>query len=697
MLQLILSIFALFVGVALCAQIQKRPSWLSFFDAFVVVSIVGLVLFHIIPHTLEDSGLSGMAAIAVGFGIPAIMHRRTHRHEHGAHCDGSHEKNSRRKRSFAQNAMMIAVIAGMCAHTVLDGIGLSMSDMSGDIAPTGNLLGISVLFHRLPVGFFLSLMLAPRIGTKKTWGVAAVMALSTAIGFGLGHFALPHMGMTILYIVQGLIAGMLLHVVFHNVSVGGAREFRYAKGLGAFAGIAAFAFMTLIVPVHEHHHASPLDLWIGFFYDAAPIWAFFAAVLAICYGLRRAKNRALSDFGAHCCRYLDPQPRPVSAGGCMHLFGSVGFILIFTLFAHSFAATWWICAALAAAGADILLPVRAECAACGRIGHCDTEKSFAAWTMTSFGTIAGALLIASVLPFFAAPLAASSAHLSDAGANAVRSAFLAGFLGMNIVVARRHHGSHTDFIAYNLQIILLFAILCIFSFGELNFTRLMFASAAAICSLSWLAYAESPLTIPSVSPRPAKTYAKFSVCLTAAVALFCALALLPDSDRRASFVMAITPEAIAPIAESMHNHDEIGHNHDETARNHDETARNHDETARNHDEIGRNHDEIARNHDEIEHNHDKIARNHDEIGHNHDETARNHDEIGHNHDEISDIHGKIGHERLSPFHARSLREFLRAAVFWLFAATGLFWLLRVGPRDLFGAKSKHRHNDCFDD
>lgn len=680
MIQLIFSIFALFAGVALCAQIQKRPSWLSFFDAFVVVSIVGLVLFHIIPHTLEDSGLSGMAAIAVGFGIPALMHRRTHRHEHGAHCDGSHEKNRERKRSFAQTAMMIAVIAGMCAHTVLDGIGLSMSDMSGDAAPTGNLLGISVLFHRLPVGFFLSLMLAPRIGTKKTWGVAAVMALSTSIGFGLGHFALPRMGMAILYIVQGLIAGMLLHVVFHNVSVGGVREFRYAKGLGAFAGMAAFAFMTYIVPVHKHDHASPLDLWIGFFYDAAPIWVFFAAVLAICYGLRHAKNRVLSALGAHCCQYLDPQPRPVSAGGCMHLFGGVGFILIFTLFAHPFAASWWICAALAAAGAYVLLPVRAECAACERFGHCDTEKSFAAWTMTSFGTIAGALLIASVLPFFAAPLAASSAHLSDAGAIAVRSAFLAIFLGINIAVARRHHGSHTDFIAYNSQIILLFAILCIFSFGDLNFMRLVFASAAAICCLSWLAYAESPLAIPSDSPRPAKAYAKFAVCLTAAAALFCALSLLPGSDRRASFAVALSPDAIAPIAESMHNRGEIAHNHDETEHNHDK--------------IEHNHDKIAHNHDEIEHNHDKIAQNHDKIDRNHDGFERNHNEIAHNHDEIGHDHNC---ERLSPFHARNLFEFLRAAAFWIFAATGLFWLLRVGPRDLFGAKSKHRHSDCFDD
>ena len=94
------------------------------------------------------------------------------------------------------------------------------------------------------------------------------------------------------------------------------------------------------------------------------------------------------------------------------------------------------------------------------------------------------------------------------------------------------------------------------------------------------------------------------------------------------------------------------------------------------------------------HNHDEIDRNHDEFEHNRNEIAHNHGEIVHNHGEIGHDHN---YERLSPFHARNLFEFLRAAAFWLFAATGLFWLLRVGPRDLFGAKSKHRHSDGFDD
>ena len=656
MLQLIFSILALFVGVALCASIQKRPSWLSFFDAFVVVSIVGLVLFHIVPHCLEDSGILGMATIAIGFGIPALVHQRSHRHEHDANCSGEHDDEKKSK--FAQYAMMAAIVVGMCAHTILDGIGLSMSDMGDDVGAAGNLLSISVLFHRLPVGVFLSLMLVPRIGTRKTWAIAATMALSTVLGYGLGHFALPHLGMTILNLVQGLIAGMLLHVVFHNVSVGGAREFRYAKGIGALLGIAAFAFMTWIVPVHAHQHASPLDLWIGLFYDAAPIWALFAAILALGYGLKRHKNEKIALLGNHICQYLDPQQRPVAAGGAPHIFCATGFAAIFALFDTCFAATWWIAVAAAVILSYLLLPVRVECSMCERIGHCDTEKSFASWTMTSFGTLAGILLIASIIPFFVAPLTESLAHLSPLATSAILTTFSIVYLGFHGYMAMRRHGTHTDFIGYHAHIIIMFSILCVFNFGEFGFHRLLFVALIAAYGIAFLSYSESPLAIPSDQQRQAKSSIKFAAALTVALALFVAIGLQTHDENRAAFIEAIAPDVASAM---IHHEHELDSHHEHIP------------------ELDSHHEHIP----ELDSHHEHIP----ELDSHHEHIP----ELDSHHEHIPELEPE--HGLSSIFLPHVAWDVFHLALFVVFMLTGLYWVFRVGPRDLFRAKSKHHHHD----
>ena len=92
MISLIFSVLALFLGVGLYPVIKRRPSWLSFFDAFVFVSITGLTLFHLIPHSVENAGMLGVLALGVGLGVPVFLHRSRffgHSRLHGMH--GGHE------------------------------------------------------------------------------------------------------------------------------------------------------------------------------------------------------------------------------------------------------------------------------------------------------------------------------------------------------------------------------------------------------------------------------------------------------------------------------------------------------------------------------------------------------------------------------------------------------------------------------
>ena len=258
MIPLILSILALFSGVSIYPVIRKHASLLSFFDAFALIALLGLTLLHLIPHSVEHGGIPGIIAVLVGIGVPTIIHR----FQHGAHHD------SEKHHGHRANAILLGIVfIGLIIHTILDGIGLSMA---GTQTEMGQMLGLGVLFHRLPVGIFLSLVLVPQIGLKKTWAVASAFVVSTLVGFILGHFALADASLAMLYVIQGLIAGALLHIIFHNVSIEGQNESQWPKGIGAMAGFAALAIVEWVAPEHGHAHGSVLDTWISYLGQAAP-------------------------------------------------------------------------------------------------------------------------------------------------------------------------------------------------------------------------------------------------------------------------------------------------------------------------------------------------------------------------------------------------------------------------------------------
>ncbi|MBO4351006.1 MAG: hypothetical protein J6A01_08685 [Proteobacteria bacterium] len=404
MLPLILSILALFSGVCIYPVIKRHASLLSFFDAFALLALLGLTLLHLIPHSAENGGILGVIAVLVGIGIPTLLHHLQHsREEH------EHKTNG---------ILLIIVFIGIIIHTLLDGIGLSMSGTQTDM---GQMLGLGVLFHRLPVGIFLSLVLVPQIGLKKTWAIAGAFAISTLVGFLLGHFALPSAGLTILYIVQGLIAGALLHIILHNVAIEGHNESHWPKGLGALAGFVTLAIVEWIAPESGHHHDSVFDIWITYLAQAAPFWCAALGIVGLCYCLSHSKQKQLSKFGHKACAYLDPQPLPAAFNGKNHFLNVTGLILLCTLFAPAPAFSWWLILALCLSIFYFSIKPLACCEHCRPESLCDRKKSFALWTASSWAILAGSALIAAVLPIFFSPVVKA---LTDIPAGASIAALL---------------------------------------------------------------------------------------------------------------------------------------------------------------------------------------------------------------------------------------------------------------------------------
>lgn len=68
-------------------------------------------------------------------------------------------------------------------------------------------------------------------------------------------------------------------------------------------------------------------------------------------------------------------------------------------------------------------------------------------------------------------------------------------------------------------------------------------------------------------------------------------------------------------------------------------------------------------------------------------------ELDSHHEHIPELDSHSEHGLSSIFLPHVAWDVFHLALFVVFMLTGLYWVFRVGPRDLFRAKSKHHHHD----
>lgn len=154
-------------------------------------------------------------------------------------------------------------LVGVGIHSFLDGAALAAPEAAHaaeealhaaeGVEPDGeghveDLLALGVLLHRLPVGFLMGLQLLPLLGWARTLGVAALMTVGTVFGFWMGLGSLDGLPMRELGIFQGLIAGMLLHIIFQHAPPG--MESAGKVRIGALGGLVGVVLLLWVG--HEH-------------------------------------------------------------------------------------------------------------------------------------------------------------------------------------------------------------------------------------------------------------------------------------------------------------------------------------------------------------------------------------------------------------------------------------------------------------
>lgn len=192
MFLLLLSFMALWGGPCFLMWATLSPKTLRLIDVIVIGSILFLVVFHVVPESIEHAGWLAIFAITLGAVWPLIYKAVSHSHN----CQ-------------LQRSLLSLASVGVITHTLLDGVAISDDAY----------LGFAVVLHRLPEG--LGIWRVAESAFSKYWGFFAlwVMMISTGIGFFFGSYWLAYAPDHLVGFFEGLMAGVLLHVVFHKSHV----------------------------------------------------------------------------------------------------------------------------------------------------------------------------------------------------------------------------------------------------------------------------------------------------------------------------------------------------------------------------------------------------------------------------------------------------------------------------------------------
>ena len=185
----LLSLIALWGGPLLLVVFNPTNKILSCIDKLVIFFISFLVIFHVIPKSIEQAGIIAIISIVFGALWPIV-----------------YQKISNSRNCQLQRFLITIALIGVFMHTLLDGMAL-----------TGNIhLGAAVVLHRLPEGICIWRIFHTKFNSVFAFAVLVIMTIITAAGFLFGNSWLTYAPENMMGVFEGLMAGVLLHVIVHK-------------------------------------------------------------------------------------------------------------------------------------------------------------------------------------------------------------------------------------------------------------------------------------------------------------------------------------------------------------------------------------------------------------------------------------------------------------------------------------------------
>lgn len=282
--------------------------------SFALTASIAVVFAHLLPEAYEVLGGQALLVFAVGLVLPSLLGVVAQRLDRGTRADVGLEVG----------------YAGLLLHHVGDG--LSMGALSEhDHGGHGHSdVVIALASHTVPVAAMVVLAFGGAARKKASLTRALGLAISGVLGVVLGHVVSAGLEQVTAW-VAGLTAGMVLHVVAHDL-----RQNAPSSGVGRTLDLG-FALLGLGVGAvgaagHAEEGTAPLksvlSVLLDLTYDAAPVLLValvLAALVQARVPLALPRVNANSGAAGAAARGVgQAAQRPLAASGVLALGRSLG-------------------------------------------------------------------------------------------------------------------------------------------------------------------------------------------------------------------------------------------------------------------------------------------------------------------------------------------------------------------------------------
>jgi hypothetical protein len=238
-LYFVLALAASVLGPLLYCLIAPFERTARFVDAMVITAIVCLISLHILPESMQHSGITTLAAVTLGLFGPVLLSRI-----------------SKRSQCEIQRPLIIISVLGFIAHNMLDGAALVIHP---DEHRSTHLLALAIVIHRVIVSMALWKTLSKNFGLVLSICALTGLSFAMAMGYYFSEQLFVTMDANIFHILQSLSCGMLFHVLLHPhhikeifVKWKTPAFFMHIQSAGAICGLLLAVLAYVFWPAHIH-------------------------------------------------------------------------------------------------------------------------------------------------------------------------------------------------------------------------------------------------------------------------------------------------------------------------------------------------------------------------------------------------------------------------------------------------------------
>ncbi len=268
------AILSLFLGPLVADRVQTRPGANSFLDGFILFSVGGLVLFHLLPDVFHELKLWALVLIMLGALLPGLAEYALHQVRRQAHL-----------------AVLLLALGGIVAHTLLDGAALAEPGKG----VVSRYLAWGVVLHRFPVGLLVWWALRPFLALRWILLLLGCMATATVGGYFFLGQALEVQQAGLLLIFQAVVTGSLLHILLHRQH--GQKRVPPLESLGALLAIGLLVAVSHLGGLEEPSPYADL-VWRTALQVSPAVLVGFAVTFLVVWLFLSASSRAVGQLGA---------------------------------------------------------------------------------------------------------------------------------------------------------------------------------------------------------------------------------------------------------------------------------------------------------------------------------------------------------------------------------------------------------------